>query len=231
MTNKPHNIPLWKKYLSHLVPFTIEVTEGAHNHYLEIMYSRGRYQLNTENAIYSFEDLYLNFYEAFKQLNITERSIKNVLILGFGLGSIPVMLERNFKQNYHFTGVEIDEEVLILANKYGICGLSSPIELICADAFQYAAQCSGKFDLICMDVFKDATVPKTFETLDFLNNVNALMEKNGLLLYNRMAHNEVQKEENQLFFEGKFKQVFPNGKCLDLGSNSMFVAISDSSTT
>ncbi len=223
MTNKPHSIPLWKKYLSHLIPFTIEVTEGTHNHYLEVLYSRGRYQLNTENAIYSFEDLYVNYYDAFEQLNITERSINNVLILGFGLGSIPVMLERNFKQNYHFTGVEIDEEVLILANKYATHQLSSPIELVCADAFQYVNQCTNKFDLVCMDVFKDATVPKTFETLDFLNSLNALIAKDGLLLYNRLAHNAVQKEENQVFFEGKFKPIFKDGQCLELGSNSMFV--------
>lgn len=223
MSNKQPKIPIWKKYLSHLVPFTIEVTEGTHNHYLEVLYSRGRYQLNTENAIYSFEDLYINYYQAFEALKIQDRAIKNVLILGFGLGSIPVMLERNFKQHYHFTGVELDEEVLILANKYGISGLSSPIELICADAIQFTRQCSRTFDMICMDVFKDAKVPLAFETLDFLEDLKSLIAPNGLLLYNRMAHNEVQKAANQQFFEQRFATVFPEGRSLELGSNWMLV--------
>lgn len=223
MPNKPHKIPTWKKYLSHLVPFTIEVTEGTHNHYLEVLYSRGRYQLNTENAIYSFEDLYINYYQAFEKLNIKGRSIKNVLILGFGLGSIPVMLERNFQQNYQFTGVELDEEVLILANKYGISDLSSPIELICADAIQFARQCTTTYDMVCMDVFKDAVVPPAFETLDFLEDLKSLIAPDGLLLYNRMAHNEFQKETNQQFFEQKFSRVFPDGQFLELGSNWMMV--------
>jgi len=222
MTGKPHHIPAWKKYLSYIIPFTIEVTEGTHNHYLEVMYSRGRYQLNTENAIYSFEDLYLNYFDAFRHFNISERPIQTVLILGFGLGSIPVMLERNFHQHYQFTGVELDEEVLILANKYGIAGLSSPIQLICADALHFVQQCTQQFDLICMDVFKDATVPKAFETIDFLTDLKALIAKDGLLLYNRMAHNEPQKSENQLFLDNKFKQVFKTGQYLNLGSNWMF---------
>lgn len=223
MSNKPHKIPTWKKHLSHLIPFTIEVTEGTHNHYLEVLYSKGRYQLNTENAIYSFEDLYINYYQAFEALKIKERAINNVLILGFGLGSIPVMLERNFNQTYHFTGVELDEEVLVLANKYGISNLSSPIELICADALQFVRQCTSTFDLVCMDVFKDAAVPLAFETLDFLKDLKSLIAEDGLLLYNRMAHNEIQKEANQQFFDQKFSTVFTEGRFLELGSNWMLV--------
>jgi len=222
MTHKPLNIPTWKKYLSHIFPFTIEVTEGTHNHYLEVLYSRGRFQLNTENAIYSFEDLYINYYDAFKAFNIPERAIKKVLVLGFGLGSIPVMLERNFKQIYQYTGVEIDEEVLILASKYGIAGLSSPIELVCADAINFVLQSNTTYDLVCMDVFKDAAVPKSFETLDFLSNLKNCIKEDGLLLYNRLVDNEIRQEENKHFFEEKFKKIFPDGYSLELDSNWMF---------
>ena len=221
MIHQPHHIPFWKKLLSYLFPFTIEVTEGTHNHYLEVLYSKGRYQLNTENAIYSFEDLYTNYFDAFEKYEIAQRPIKNVLILGFGLGSIPVMLEGSFKQTYQYTGVEIDEEVLILAHKYGIAGLSSPIELVCTDALHFTRQCSTQFDLVCMDVFKDASVPKTFETIDFLEDLKSLIAEDGLLLFNQMAHNEVQRDANQAFFNEKFKQVFPNGQSLELGSNWM----------
>ncbi|MEM7104188.1 MAG: hypothetical protein AAF502_13705 [Bacteroidota bacterium] len=95
--------PLWKKLVSYVYEFSVECIEGKFNPYLEVLYSKGRYQLATENAIYSHEDLYTNYFEAFVKIQLNQQSIDNVLILGLGLGSIPVMLENNFGKSYHYT--------------------------------------------------------------------------------------------------------------------------------
>ena len=83
--------PLWKRLLSYLFELHIESTSSEHNPHLYVSLKNGRYQLSTANAVYSYGDLYDNFSEAFQQLNLESREIKNVLILGFGLAfaSVP----------------------------------------------------------------------------------------------------------------------------------------------
>ncbi|MGB1120856.1 MAG: hypothetical protein ACPG3Z_02595, partial [Saprospiraceae bacterium] len=88
--------PFWKKILSYVYEFHVESIAGDINDTLHVSYTQGRYQLSTQNAIYSFGDLYTNYYQAFEQINLDKYDIQNVLILGFGLGSIPLMLENNF---------------------------------------------------------------------------------------------------------------------------------------
>ncbi|MBK8426044.1 MAG: hypothetical protein IPL27_08815 [Lewinellaceae bacterium] len=83
-------IPRWKKWLSHLTPITIEETASEHNPELTVALSRGRLQLLSGDAIYSWDDLYQNFIIAFDHLKIDEEPFEDVLILGLGLGSIPI---------------------------------------------------------------------------------------------------------------------------------------------
>jgi hypothetical protein len=82
---KPIQPPFWKNLLSYFFEFHIESAPSEVNPHLYVSLSRGRYQLATASAIYSFEDLYDNFFNAFKQINLDENPIKNVLILGLGL--------------------------------------------------------------------------------------------------------------------------------------------------
>ena len=215
-------VPFYKRWLSYLYPIILEAREGAHNPYLEVAISRGRFQLNTENAIYSFGDLYLNFFKTFQQLPLDKMNVQDVLILGFGLGSIPEMLEKNFKKNYRYTGVEIDEEVIDLAHHYVVQHLKSPIQLVCADAEIFAATCSQTFDLLCIDIFLDDVIPSSFEQVDFLVNVNRLLSSNGYLIINRLAFTKENREANKIFLK-TFLQVFPNGRYLDLKDNWMFI--------
>lgn len=212
-------VPKWKQLLSYVYEFDIESVGSAVNEVLHISYSRGRYQLSTENAIYSFGDLYTNFYYAFDRLDLEKLAINNVLILGFGLGSIPLMLEQNFKQNYNYTGVEIDEEVIYLANKYVTSELESAIEMVCTDALMFLEINEEKYDMICVDLFLDDIIPEQFEQQDFLINVKNRLSENGVLLYNRLALTSQDQLESETFFEMEFLPVFPNGRYLDVDGN------------
>ena len=160
--------PLWKKLLSHVFELHIESTSSEYNPHLYVSLREGRYQLCTANAIYSFEDLYDNFSAAFKQLDLDKISGKNVLLLGFGLASVPIILEKQFHKKYHYTGIEIDEEVIYLANKYAMDELVSSFNLICADAYHFVMQCEEQFDLVIMDVFFDDVIPEQLKVNFFL---------------------------------------------------------------
>lgn len=213
----------WKIGLSYLFPQHLESTSSEFNPHLHVYLVDGRYQLNTENAVYSFADLYTNFRNAFQRIDIQQQEVKEVLVLGLGLGSIPYMLERVFDRHFNYTAVEIDEEVLYLASKYTLPEIASPIEMVVADAAGFAAQSESQYDLICMDVFQDDNVPENFETMDFLEDLKSLLRPKGILLYNRLAYSAAEKEHSKRFFEAFFQQVFPDGMIIDTGSNWILV--------
>ena len=211
--------PLWRRLLSYIKTVHIETTESEHNPYLRVVLKRGQYQLLTANAIYSYGELYDNFSKAFEQIDLDRLAIKDVLILGFGLGSIPVMLETMFHKKYYYTAVEIDPEILRLANSYVVPDIQSGIEFQLSDAYTFAEFSKEKFDMICMDVFLDDQVPTELENEDFLVNLKKMLNENGILLFNKLAFSKKDKKNSKAFFENHFKRIFTEGVYLDVNGN------------
>ncbi len=211
------------KLRSFVSPVIVEEVSSLHNPVLQVMLRNGRYQLLTENAIYSYADLYDNFSKTFDNIKIKELNIKEVLILGFGLGSIPYMLEKKYEEKYFYTAVEIDPEVLRLAEKYVTHDLQSPIDFVCTDAAIFAEVCEEQFDLICMDVFSDDATPEEFYDIEFLNNLNRLLTPNGILIFNKLAASLEDKAAAKKFFKERFLKVFTEGGYLDVTGNYMLI--------
>jgi spermidine synthase len=214
----------WKRILSYFVSFSIEKQKSKFSELLEVRYSQGRYLLCTENAIYSYEDLYVNFRESFHQIDWNQYKINKVLLLGLGLGSVPLLLEKQFNKKYNYTAVEIDPKVIELAEKYGIFSLQSPIDLICMDAYEYVLQNEDQFDLIIVDIFIDTEVPTKFETLIFVEQLKKRLSKQGLLMYNRMTLTEAAATKTEVFYEQVFQQQFPNAHFLQIRGNKMLLS-------
>lgn len=217
------NEPKWKIWLSHLAEIHIESAASDYNPHLYVSLRRGRYQLSTAHAIYSFGDLYSNFDRAFQQIDPAQLPGKEVLILGFGLGSIPVILEQKMGLQFNYTVVEIDETVLDLANRYTLPDLQSNIQTICTDATAFVAQSMETFDLICMDIFLDDTVPTQFESAAFLRQLRSLLAPEGIVLYNRLAAKQQDIDKTRKFYEEEFRTVFPEATYLDVGGNWMLI--------
>lgn len=211
--------PLWKRWLSYLTELHIESAPSPHNPHLYVSLRQGRYQLSTANAVYSYEDLYTNYRAAFRQIDVAEQDIREVLVLGLGLGSIPWLLERTFGCSFRYTAVELDAEVIRLAQKYSLSRLSAPIEVIQADAYAFMLQNQAQYDLICMDIFLDDTVPTLFESTAFLTALKAALSPSGLLLYNRLYQSKQDKAATKAFFRGPFSEVFPQGGYLEVPGN------------
>lgn len=218
-------IPFWKKWLSHLTPITLEETATEQNPELSVMLSRGRVQLLSGDAIYSWDDLYKNFLVAFDRLDIVERKIEDVLLLGLGLGSIPYMLEKTFNRSYHYTAIEWDETVAELAHKYTISRLESPIEVVTADAEMFVAVTEERFDLLIVDIFEDELTPPQFCTQEFLQACEELLRPGGLLMFNRLHGEDVSVQQvTERFFERSFKIVFPDAWAIDTKGNWILCA-------
>lgn len=215
--------PIWKIWMSYLTELIIEEGASDLNPDLQLGLKKGRYCLSTPNAIYSYADLYDNFSKSFHLLNIKEKDIREVLILGFGLGSIPFMLEKVFGKNCQFTGVEADELIAYWASEYVMDELNSPVQMNIADASFFVETCEQKFDLIAMDIFVDNEIPIEFEEIHFLQNLNELLSDQGLLMYNRLCLSPADKKKSEHFFKNEFKAVFPNARYLDVDTNWMLL--------
>ena len=219
------HIPLWKKWVSHVVPLTLETAASEQNPELAVMLDRGRLQLLSGNAIYSWDDLYHNFTIAFGALDLEKRPIEDVLILGLGLGSVPYILEKIYERAYHYTAVEWDETVAGLAARYTLSRLKSPVEIITADAGVFLQVTEERYDMIVIDIFEDDRTPEQFETVAFLEACAERLRPNGLILYNRLYNAHRNIVTTQRFFEDTFKNVFPEGEKIDTGGNWILVNV------
>lgn len=217
------HIPAWKRYLSYLVEIHLESASSEYNPHLYVSMRRGRYQLSTAHAVYSFEDLYTNFARAFEQCKLEELPGKEALVLGLGLGSIPYILEKKQGLDLHITAVEIDEVVIDLAYRYTLADLQSPIDMICTDAEIFVSSTYQKYDLICMDVFLDDQIPGPFQQIEFLEQLRELLTSGGLLLFNVLALRISDRRKAERFFSQVFKAVFPQGTFVEVEFNWVLV--------
>ncbi|MFT4685689.1 MAG: SAM-dependent methyltransferase [Neolewinella sp.] len=218
------NIPKVRRWLSHLTEQVLETTSSEHNEFLQVSLVSGRLQLVAEEAIYSFGDYYLNFRKLFEQFDFEKLPLRsNVLILGLGLGSIPELLEDYIGVEYDYVAVEIDPVIIDLATRYSLPKLRSPLEVAQADAYAFLQVDSRKYDLICVDVFQDATVPEHLNGDDFLDLLKESLAPGGAIAYNRLADTVDHAKESQEYYEGSFKEAFPEGELVNTGGNFMLV--------
>lgn len=216
-------MPLWINWISYILDIRLESTSSRYNEDLQLYLSKGRYQLRTPNAIYSFEDLYSNFGAAFRQLNLSFLKPENpILLLGFGLGSIVQLLENQTGKTFVFHAVEVDEEILYLAKKYTLPKMQSKIEFFCTDALAFLHHNKNQYQLICMDVFWDNVIPEAFDSEITLEDLHDTVMPGGVLLYNRLDKKNHNSPKERVF-EKRFRTIFPKSDCIEVADNKIWV--------
>ncbi|MBC6996090.1 fused MFS/spermidine synthase [Neolewinella lacunae] len=202
----------------------LETTASDYNAFLQVSLVHGRLQLVAEEAIYSFGDYYLNFrkvFEVFDFGQLPERA--SVLVLGLGLGSIPELLALRHGLAYAYVAVEIDPVIIELAAEYSLPALDVPLEIHHADAYAFLQLDDRRYDLICVDVFQDATVPEHLGGTDFLDLLKESLAPGGAIIYNRLADTLLHKRQARAYFEDVFGPAFPKSALFDSGGNFMLV--------
>lgn len=213
-------IPAWKYWLSYLTEVMLEETSSTYNPVLEVSLKRGQFALSTANAIYSYGDRYVNFSRTFDRMHWASLPGQEVLLLGLGLGSIPYMLEKNYRQAFYYTAIDIDEVVIGLADKYLLANLKSNIQSICADAEIFVAVSPDEtYDLICVDLFSDDQIPEPFKQADFQDELARILSPGGLVLYNCLAFTPQDRAASELFFNTVFLAAFPQACMIPLDNN------------
>lgn len=216
------DIPKWKQWLSYLTDIHIESVASAYSDALHVYLSKGRLQLSTDKAIYSWEDRYENFFKTFQHISLPDNG-SDVLVLGFGMGSIPWMLEKKLDKQYQYTGVELDEEVIYLASKYTIPQLESDIAIIEADAYNYLQLESRTYDIVCVDIFVEDVIPEIFLKDSFIKAASQCLSDNGVLIFNHLANSPSTLRLAENYYEQIFKSQFSNSESYQVLGNRMLI--------
>jgi spermidine synthase len=138
--------------------------------------------------------------KVFSKFEIRDREIKNVLLLGFGAGSIASILQKEYKKKLKIIGVEKDPVVVDLARKYFSLGKFKDLELYTEDAYDFVRNCNNKFDMIVMDVFVDVNVPDKFLEKEFISSLGDLLSVRGILFFNLVVYTERIRDKGNLLF-------------------------------
>ena len=214
-----------QKLLSYLWDVQIDYRFSEINGDLVVFLVKGRYQLCTANAIYSFETKYANFGNIFQNyIDINVIPGNRVLIAGLGLGSVPQILDELRPKSWNFDAIEIDPEICELAALYGYHLISSPIQTHILDASLYMQLCKEKYDLVCLDLFIDDEIPESCISLEFLQDVRNTLSQKGLVIANTLAFSEKHKKWSKEYFTEKFKAIFPKGCIVHTHKNYMLIS-------
>lgn len=211
------------KLISYLIEIPIETRNSDHSPKLRVTLKNGRYALGTNSVYYSHEDRYTSFKQAFAQLKPTQTDTNRVLVLGYGLGSIPHILKRRHSINAHYTAVEIDPVVVGMAQRYGNLPAGSFVNWINADALSYITYSKERYDLICVDVFIDDTVPSAFIQKEFLTEAAKLLKPGGKFLFSHLTTTTDQRAKVEQYLNTVFKSVFPDASYVDTSGNWVLI--------
>ena len=190
------------------------------NTHLFLLFYRGQFQLATNDAFYSDGDRYRPAIAMARELKAALPAVRSVLVLGSGLGSVVYVLRKRGIEP-RFTLVEKDKTVLQMALELFATITPPPqIEPVCADAQNYMAQNTTKYDLVFLDVFSGRVVPDFVTTPAFLALCRDSVGEGGYLAFNYIINNE-QEWQN---VKQTFASIFPGYRELDLGINRVLIA-------
>lgn len=192
------------KFLSYFIPINVIKKNSSISKTLEVTWNNGELVLDSKNTNYSYGSLQRILKKGLKYIGFERiRKFDNILILGVAGGSVIKTLVDEVKFKGTITGVEIDKDVVEIANKYFKLNEIKNLEMIVDDAFEFVLKTKEKYDLIIIDIFQDTTMPNFLFEDFFINRINFLLNVDGFILFNTMVINENNRIRN-LDYRKKF---------------------------
>lgn len=199
---------MFQKLISYLVPINIYKKKSDLSDSLEVTWNNGALVLDSKNTNYSYGSLQRILRKGLKYIGYERiKKFDSVLVLGVAGGSVIKTLveEINFKGK--ITGIEIDRNIISIANKYFELDKIPNLEIIIEDAFEFVLRTKETYDLIIIDIFQDTTMPNFLFQDFFINHINKLLKVNGFILFNTMVLSEKDNERNTEY-KSKFNENY-----------------------
>ena len=202
---------LFKKLLSYLYPITLFKANSDISKTIEVTLSGGELVLDSKNANYSYGSLQRVLRLGLKRIGFSNiLKMDNILVLGVAGGSVIKTLTQEIEYKGKITGVEIDQYIIDIANRYFKLDQIKNLNLVIDDAFEFVLKTREKYDLIIIDIFQDTKMPNFLYEEFFKDRILFLLKEKGFILFNTMIldkESEAKNKEYVTYYKCKVKSV------------------------
>ncbi len=189
-----------KRIFSYLIPITIYKKKSSLSKSIEITWANGELVLDSENTNYSYGSLQRILRIGLKNIGFEKiTKMDHILVLGVAGGSVIKTLIDEIHYKGKITGVEIDPEIIHVANQYFHLSDVRQLNIVLDDAFEFVLKTKDKYDLIIIDIFQDTTMPNFLFESFFINRICFLLKSKGFILFNTMLLDEKQNLRNKKY--------------------------------
>jgi len=126
---------------------------------------------------------------------------KRVLVIGLGGGTLPGALQRLYP-DIDMDVVEVDAAVIRVAQKYFDFRPGPNVHVIEEDGRVFvkrAGRSGTKYDLVLLDAFDHEYIPEHMLTREFLQEVKAVMQPDGVLAANTFSNSRLYAHESATY--------------------------------
>ena len=131
--------------------------------------------------------------------------VKKVLSLGLGGGTLAHLLNKNFPEA-EMTSVEIDPEMVKIANEYFGLGELTKHHIIIGDAMRVVIDPESfgiheyEFDCLAIDIFNGDKFPELGKSGNFIAALKKLVMPGGIIIFNRV-YKEAHQDDVNIFID------------------------------
>lgn len=197
------------RILSYLIPVVLYKKKSKLSKTLEVTWNNGELVIDSENTNYSYGDLQRVLKYGLEHIGFdTIAQKENILVLGVAGGSVIKTLIEEIHYKGKITGVEIDPEIINIANKYFNLQDIPNLTIIIDDAFEFVLKTKDRYDLIIIDIFQDTKMPSFLYQNFFTDRICNLLNHKGFILFNTMLLNKKQNLLNETYISSFKKENF-----------------------
>ncbi|RKR05324.1 spermine/spermidine synthase [Flavobacterium sp. 90] len=189
-----------QKLFSYLIPIKIFKKKSARSKIIEVTWANGELVLDSENTNYSYGSLQRILRYGLRNIGYkTILEMDHVLLLGVAGGSVIKTLVDEVEYKGKITGVEIDSDMIQIANEYFNLNQIKQLDVVIDDAFEFVLKTKEKYDLIIIDIFEDINMPNFLFEKFFSDRVCSLLKDQGFILFNTMILDEAHNVRNRKY--------------------------------
>ena len=193
---------MFKKILSYFYPITIYNKSSKISQSLEVTLYNGKTLLNTKNTNYSYGSLQTVLKKALTTIGKSEISkMDNILVLGVAGGSVVQTLVTDFEFTKNIIGIELDTEIIEIANSYFNLDKIRNFKCIIADAEGFVKTDKNTYNLIIIDIFKDTEMPEFLFQENFITNIKERLHNRSYIIFNIMLLDVSKKNKINTFLQ------------------------------
>ena len=202
---------------------TIKVVENSFGRFIKY---KDTYQAGyIKHNFYEGNLPYINYFLIPYTIN---KNVKNILFVGLGTGIILKQYKKLFKSIKKIDIVDIEENILPIAEKYFDFKLEEEYNFYLQDAIVFLKNTKQKYDLIVVDVANNEGIDERFATKEYLNLIKNHLKKTGIFVSNMPSSTDIHNKKNKFIISllEKYKETFKDIKLFNgKTSNEIFYKV------